>query len=387
MFFYFPNLNRPWLFAPIFDFRERFERRTDKDFLQSASDNRGDLYSRWRLGGRFSKGDLSGRVVYQYSHDLIWTPQKNASAERSDLIEASVALKLPRATITAGRQRLSFGGQRLLGELNWNNISNAFDAIRVDAGKATIFGAKQGVLPLPSRNLFLAGGLYNDSLGQTVGVLKTDRFNGAQKGRFTLSREGQVALGGSRFEYQVAGQVGHESGAQVRAWAGFARFTQPVAHQVTAFVEGNLASGGRSSSTVNTFDQLNPTAHDRLGLLDTTGWQNILEYALGIRATLPHNQTAKLQFADLSLFDKTDSWYSALGTPNARGASTYTDASGASGRHLGQELDLDYSLKLDRRTSIGAGCGVFWPGTFVQTLQAGTSNRQLWGYLQITVKN
>lgn len=371
---------------PVFEIRERYERRTDKDFLSNVSDNRGDVFGRFRAGVNLKGKAFTGRFVYQYAHDWVWTLGSNSSNDRSDMVEANVSFSLDKTKVTLGRQRLAVGSQRLVGELNWHNVSNSFDAVSYEKDRFSAFVARQGVGVVPDKNLFLGGVTMRDSQGLTMAVVKTDELNNVQKGRLTMSREGKFKLGKGNVDYQVAGQIGHEDGKAVRAWAGFARYTMPVAKKIDGFFETNIASGGKSSDTVNTFDQLYPTGHDRFGLMDTTGWQNVRQLGAGLRFNVSPKETFKVQVMDLSLYDSGDSWYGVGGGANTRTGGTYTDATGASGRHLGRELDLDFSYKFDTTYTLTAGAGVFWPGTFPQNLQVGSSNRQLWGYVAVTKK-
>jgi hypothetical protein len=369
---------------PIFEVRERYERRIDRDFHSPSADNRGDLFSRWRGGVSFQRGDVGGRVVYQYSHNLSWTPTRNKSAERSDVLEANLTLKTKQGTFTIGRQRFGAGNRKLLGELEWSNVANAFDGVAYAQGPLTLFAFKQGVIPAPSRNLFLGGIAHKCGSGLSMAILKSDRFRGVEKGRLTLSHENIHTIdSGTTLDYQLAGQVGHEGGKSVQAWAGYARATKSLDSKVDAFVESNIASGGRSADVVKTFDSLYPSGHDRLGLLDTTGWQNVIQFGVGLKFKLSKSQNLKVQFMDLRLYDPADAWYGVGGGVNAQ-APASLEGKTAAGSHIGHEFDLDYGYQLSPRAKLSAGVGILAPGKFVKTLLGSTN--QSWAYVMLSYR-
>src|SRR5688500_1792979 len=120
-----------WTVKPIYDLRERYERRLDKDFSEAGSDNRSELFSRWRVGVDFGyKKDFTGKLVYQYAHDLFWKASGNASEERSDIFLGYVDFNGLGGKVRLGRQQLVLGTERLLGPSDWGNTSRSFDMAR-----------------------------------------------------------------------------------------------------------------------------------------------------------------------------------------------------------------------------------------------------------------
>jgi hypothetical protein len=375
------------ILTPLVELRERYERRMDSDYQPDRVDNKSLLLSRYRVGVQTKDGKLTSRFQYQYSHQWGWTPSLNSSIERSDLMEANFAFDLGSSKLTIGRQRLGFGNRRLIGELEWHNVANAFDGIRFEQGKATWFATLGGVLPNPSKNLKLVGVSLKSGNSDTLLVYKADDPKGVSQGRFTLSREGrQKSKSGNNFDYQLALQGGHEDGKRVSAWVTNLRVSKPLAKRTEGYIETNIASGGGSSSTNSTFDQLYPTGHDKLGLLDTTGWKNVAQFAVGTKTTLSPTTALKLQYSWLQLFDESDAWYGVLGGANSFGATTYRDPSGNSGRSLGQEFDVDYSTSLSKSIRLNAGGGFFMPGSFVKSFGGPNFGSQVFGYVMVGYK-
>ncbi len=73
--------------------------------------------------------------------------------------------------------------------------------------------------------------------------------------------------------------------------------------------------------------------------------------------------------------------YSSSGSANRGADGTFRDATGESGRDIGSEFDLDYTLKLNPHQTFRVGVGLFKPGRFVRNLDRSTKD-QNFGYLQ-----
>lgn len=372
---------------PILEYRVRYERRQDQDFHPDRRDNRSNLLLRGRIGVQFSKDGINARIVYQHSNSFNWLVAGNGILIRSDLIEANIQFTDGTTKFTLGRQRFGIGNRRLIGELDWHNVANSFEGIRVEDKNLTLFLVRAGVLPTPSKNLLLAGLSYTVPRASTSFIIKADDARQVKRTRYTLALEGKPESSKNQTTtYQIVFQWGHESGKLVRAWAGSARLGYILRRDIEAFGEVNLASGGTSKSTNSTFDQLYPTGHDKIGLMDTTGWKNVVAASAGIRARLSKASTVKLTYSWLQLYDSKDAWYGVGGAPNSYGAMVYRNASGHFGRDLGQELDLDFSSTLRNNLSLSAGAGVFFPGRFVRSFSGSRAGNQFFGYVMMGYK-
>ena len=116
-----------------------------------------------------------------------------------------------------------------------------------------------------------------------------------------------------------------------------------------------------------TFDTMYPTAHDRFGMLDLLGWQNVRAVRAGATVEPHHRWTATAQYLNFWLADATDALY------NSSGGSIVRDATGRSGRHIGEELDVYTWYELNRHVNIGFGIGHLAPGTFLAKNTRGPS--------------
>lgn len=369
---------------PVLEFRSRYERRIDADFQPDRGDNRSNLLLRGRVGLQLSKDGLTGRVVYQHASSLNWFPAGNGIAIRSDLLEANVSFKNGATTYTLGRQRFGLGNRRLIGELDWNNIANAFEGLKVEDRTWTFFLMRAGVLPTPSKNLVLSGVTFKMASNTTAFIIKVDDAKGVAQTRYTLSNEGTLKPNAiSTLNYQIAFQAGHQDGKSVQAWAANGRYGMDIAPKVEVYSELNVASGGSSNRVNSTFDQLYPTGHDRLGLMDTTGWENIISATAGLKFKPSADSSLRLSYTWLQLYDKRDAWYGVGGAINAFGATLYRDPTGNAGRDIGQEISLDYSSTLANGFTMSTGAGVFLPGRFVKSIGGVRSGNQTFGYFML----
>ncbi len=371
-------------FKPILEFRARYERRVDADFQPDRSDNRSNLLIRGRVGLQFSKNGLTGRFVYQHASSLNWLPVGNGIVIRSDLLEANVSFKNGATTYTLGRQRFGLGNRRLVGELEWNNVANAFEGLKVEDRDWTFFLMSAGVLPTPSKDLILTGLSFKRASNTTALIIKVDDAQGVSQTRFTLSNEGTLKPNAkSTLSYQIAFQSGHQDGKSVQAWASIGRYGLDIAPKLEVYSEVNIASGGSSNRVNATFDQLYPSGHDRLGLMDTTGWKNVMSAATGLKLRTSSTDSIRLSYTWLQLYNQKDAWYGVGGGINSFGTIQYRDATGNFGRHIGQEFSLDYSSTLATGLTLNAGAGVFLPGRFVKSFGGPNFGNQAFGYLML----
>jgi hypothetical protein len=101
-----------------------------------------------------------------------------------------------------------------------------------------------------------------------------------------------------------------------------------------------------------------PTAHDRFGITDLFGFQNIEAVRAG--ATIePHRRlTFTVQGLDFWAASALDSIY------NTSGSSIVFNKT-APGRHVGAEIDGYSWYELNRHFNLGAGIGAFGGGQFL----------------------
>ncbi len=369
------------------EYRARIERRLDKDFDGGIRDNRTDLVQRVRVGGRLkSNGPWSGYGQLQYAHNLSWTPALNSSDESTDLLQLYAQWNKSGDKFTIGRQKISFGSERLIGSLEWVNRSRSFDGIRFQNARFDAFAAQIGVQNLRPQKVRLLGFSLPNSAGASSLIYKHDETGAGDTDIWTLSHALKRALSGVEFEFEGAGQLGRTAGKDVQAWALHLQATKVLDKTSKITAEWNAASGGRASgSKVHTFDNLYPTNHKFYGLMDMHAWKNLNQFSLGYTTKPRQNLELKLRVAHNWLLDSRDAWYGASGLPNKHGAAVFIDPTGASGRELGFEWNVEGIWARSPKETVSMGLGLYQPGRFVR-LQTGRNQLQLFGYVQYGLK-
>ena len=169
------------------------------------------------------------------------------------------------------------------------------------------------------------------------------------------------------FDYSTEwiGEAGSDGPNGIRAWAttdGFAYRLDSLWGKPRAFWQFDYASGDKSSTDGRhgTFDTMYPTAHDRFGITDQFGWQNIVAERAGVTLEPRRRWTVTAQWLDFWLANATDSLY------NSSGSSIVRDTTGSSGTHVGQEGDVYTWFELTRHLNLGVGVGHIWGGQFLQ---------------------
>lgn len=368
---------------PTFEIRTRYERRDNRDFDANAIDSRDDLFTRVRPGLKLTYGDnWLFELQYQYSHDLAWTSTRNFSTENSDASLFYAQYKADGWKLTAGRQRIGVGSQRLIGISEWGNVNKSNDGLRFQTDKLDVFGFEPSIaLPEPVNTRFY-GAAYAWDLGLSMVVLKMDDTPAGETNFWTLNH----MWTGKRFnwdwELEGALQSGEVLDKDIESWAWHAKATTPVSKTAKFFVEANAASGGGDSDTIRTFDQLNASNHSKYGTMDLQGWRNMNEFAFGFEVKPDSRWTWNGNARWFSLRDPSDAWYGDGGSANKG----FIDPTGNSGRQVGMELDFDATFRPSSNWTYGAGVSVFNPGTFVQSIKGGHADVQTWGYLYVQFK-
>lgn len=176
------------------------------------------------------------------------------------------------------------------------------------------------------------------------------------------------------------GNIGTEA---ARSWAatGGASYEWIAARwRPRLFAQYDYASGNNepANGTHHTFDTFYPTAHDRFGILDLFGWQNIQAGRTGA-TVLPHRRwTVTAQYLNFWQAAANDAAYNSSG-------SSLGSAHGNAGTHLGEEADVYSWYELNRHLNIGAGYGSFGAGGVVRAI--GTAHSYSSSYVAINFKD
>lgn len=371
---------------PILEWRERLERRENRDFWATAPDNRSDLLTRFRPGVELGYGKTWSAVIqYQYVHGGAWTPSRNFSTEGSDLTRAQVSFKGREALATVGRQWITIGEGRLIESSSWSNAGRSYDGVRLQAKKLDLFAAKIGVASIRQPNARLLGGAISTAAGQTLLVYKYDKSVAGTADHVTLSQAWRQSLGRFVLSGEAAGQAGRYFGKSHEAWAFYSAIEWRASLKASVSIELNAASGG-SGAKSRTFDNLYPGNHRLYGTMDLQSWRNMNGLALNGRFKGSSKLDLWLAAHLFSLRDPKDAWYSDNGNPNTRKGGIFRDPTGRSGRDVGREVDLDITFRLDPRSTLAGGIGLFQPGRFVRSVLGTGATRQLWGFVSASYK-
>jgi len=196
----------------------------------------------------------------------------------------------------------------------------------------------------------------------------------AAPGTMTFGTVGLRATGrvAPNFDYdtQMAIQRGSLADESIRAWAGhwLMGFTLAGPHLTPRiFAEYNQASGDANpaDNKKGTFDQLYPTAHDKYGLTDLIGWQNMKHARGGLEVAIAKSWSATTRYSDYWLASSRDAVYTGGGGVLAR------SLTGAAGTHVGQEVDVIAAGKVRPGLGLSTGFGRLTPGTLLKNTTPG----------------
>ncbi|GMV97525.1 MAG: hypothetical protein AMXMBFR83_18830 [Phycisphaerae bacterium] len=294
-------------------------------------------------------------------------------------------------TLRVGRQELNYGRQRLLGILDWANVRRTWDAVKVfwndPAWSADVFYARPVDFfnKRPDRydeDVHLYG-WYNTYKGIRDHGIDAYFFALRNSGRFTNAnfRRGDVGdlslyTAGSRFwgkrpvgahlwdyDTELAGQWGKASGDTIQAWmwsadTGYALSNLPWKPRIGVGLDYASGDDDPFDDIHGTFNQLFPTPHAYLGLVDQVGRQNI--WSQNVNLTLkPHERvTTQLTWLTFWLDKNTDALYGVTGLPVRR------SVRGGVGTEVGHELDWTLTWEIDRHATLLLGYSHMWTSGF-----------------------
>ena len=316
--------------------------------------------------------------------------------------------------LTAGRQLIQFGSERILGDDEWRLTRTSLDGFRFDndmgdmAGKWSLIavrlqdndnGAVGELVPTapaapgnnPVNNADLFGFYYTVAprdLGTVdVYVFLLDDFNYSDNGavgRTRLTTYGvrweSADFNGFGVEAEGATQFGKIFGESFHNY-GFGTY---AVHAEASYQPGNIeyfdglyamfdhATGGDEPE--ENFTQILPTLHGWFGMTDFFSWTNIQHFGVA----------AGFQLGDGTA---TVGYHWNRRASNSAGFTGYNmSAAGTGGsKELGQELTGSYFMECTKSTSVGVGVGYFMPGEGFHDL-TGVSNDMVFSYFASTTR-
>jgi hypothetical protein len=299
--------------------------------------------------------------------------------------------------MTAGRMMLSYGEGRLIGISQWVNLSRTYDHARlywrfakaqvevllVSLVKVRIGDFNRPVLgdrvwgtynsfPNIYKDQMLEAYALRRSQNRPGGFTGGSRADGTDKlgvNTFGFRLTGPVAYG-VKYSLEAALQRGKVGPADLSAGAWFAALSRrwTVARRaLDVGAEYKYASGTANpadSRHSGTFDQLYAANHDKFGHQDLFGWRNLHNARSLTTLGLTKNLAIHFMYDSYWLANQKDAIYNGSGKQIAR------SATGAAGRHVGQETDVFGTYKY-RHFTFGAGYGHFFCGQFIEKTTPG----------------
>lgn len=292
----------------------------------------------------------------------------------------------------AGRQVLRFGDERVIGPSEWLNVGRTFNVARVDLHhpgyQVSVFASS--VVPgdnsdlhnaFPGNNLYGVYGSFQNIVPKAdfepYVLWRVAPSNAEFPETLNRGHLNEVTLGlhwkgelPAAFDYDTEfdGQTGSLGPSSIAAWAGYASLGKTFRKAAAAphvFLEGNYASGTKNPKgrDWNTFDQIYPSNHDKLGFADLVGRRNLVQFRAGVEEEPTKKWKLKQQFESYWLATSNDNFYA------SSGAISVAAHPGAS-RHIGNEFDAVAEYEVNKGLNFGFGYARMFAGQFLnQTTQ------------------
>jgi hypothetical protein len=170
------------------------------------------------------------------------------------------------------------------------------------------------------------------------------------------------------WDVELAGQFGEQTRARDvtagMATVGGGYHFKDLPLNPTFWCFYDFASGDMRPNRGNTgtFNQLFPFGHYYLGWGDWIGRQNIQDFNMHLFFYPTNYITVWTQYHNFSLVSSRDAVY------NIGGAVSKVDATGRSGTHVGQEIDLTVNFHLTKHQDLMFGYSRLFPGSFLESV-------------------
>jgi hypothetical protein len=378
--------------------RLRWEGMENQSFKRGDDDNY--LLNRWRFLMQIKPTSWL-RIVGQMQDARAWwqqPPLQPPNTNRFDLKLAYAEFGNPEnqwISVRVGRQLINYNNT-IIANSEWRDQGRSYDAavanLHVDRFHLGIFAAS-AVVPLDEgishhqegNNIYGMYGQLDNILLPTSSlepfvlwrVNPSVTVEGPKKN--TTGHESEQAYGlrykgllFNNFDYSLEGirEVGTDGTNNIQAWGttdGLAYRFSSMYWKPRVFSQYDYASGDKNphDGVHGTFDTMYPTAHDRFGITDQFGWENIKAVRAGATVE-PHNRwTVTAQWLDFWLVSATDSLY------NTSGGSIVRNTAGTAGTHIGEEADLYTWYEINRHVNLGFGIGHIFPGQYLNLMEKG----------------
>ena len=373
------------------EFRVRYENRQSIGFADGRDDGYPLIRTRLNIGiepSSWLRFGFQGQDAR--APGIREVPNPGAFRDGFDVRQAYVELGGDNSpvSVTAGRQILALGDQRLVGALDWSNVARVFDAVKLQlrspGAKVEVFSASV-VRTDPERRINISPegsnlhGIYASLenllpgstvepyvLWQTSPAVADELGRRGDLDRFTTGvRVWAKGLGPWDYNAAVIGQQGSAAGAAISAWAYYAELGYSIDSRwrPRLYAEYNFGSGDEDpgDGLVGGFVDLYPTAHLWYGFTDQEGWRNLKNIRLGADLAPSKKVRLKLDFHSFWLATLRDGLYNVGGR-----LLVAAPPDGASDAKVGDEVNAIFDVTISRILSVGGGIGHLFPGRFVR---------------------
>ncbi len=419
------------------EIRSRYENRDNHDFNNATGNSSDFTLLRTRLNvGIEATDDVNAFIQIQDAR--IYGAEQNEAKNSQNLdlhlgyVDVLKFAGLP-MTLRVGRQKLSYGDQRLIGGFEWNNAARAHDGIKAmiklsDNFQLDLFATKvqeldnavaegESINPI-APTLFAGnvttGGDMDENFYGLYGMLKSgkqavdfyllyleDNDPGMLDPRgttFTSTSNDDLHLWtvGTRLKGPVSGldgfdygfegayQFGDGAGLDIKAFALHAEVGVALSlfQKSRLSIEGNYATGddNPADKDFETFSNLFHTNHLHYGYMDRVAWMNAKNFAIKLDSKISKKLSAKLHLWDFSLAEDKDALYHA-------GGGVIVPAGTANNKdEVGREVDLIVNYKYNKVLGFQFGYSHFFIGDAVEESKKPTEDDADFAYLQMSMK-
>ncbi|MCB9383960.1 MAG: alginate export family protein [Bryobacterales bacterium] len=381
------------------ELRFRFEGRQGNGFRKGNDDGYGLFRTRVNIGVK-AKPWLE---FFFQGQDSRAPGHKNANGVFRDPFDVRQAyVKIggggeSAVTVTAGRQLLLYGDQRLIGPLDWTNTSRTWDAVKLElrpskdakfdvfassvvqndptgrinhhqdgANLHGVYGSIKKVIPKSTIEPF--------AMWQTNPLVVNELNFRGDLDRYTSGvRVWGKGLGAWDYNVAIVNQWGNVAGAKIGAWGSYAEVGYSIAApwKPRAYAEYTFGSGDSNpnDNKIGGFNDLYPTAHLWYGYNDLVGWRNLKNVRLGLDLKPYRNLGVKLDYHSFWLANRNDGLYNVAGVRTVA-----APAGGAASTKIGDEVDATFTIPVSKTITIGGGVGHMFTGAFLKQNTPGSGN-------------
>ncbi len=321
---------------------------------------------------------------------------RNIEVNRADMLNLFVDVRAfdgeqGDVWVRGGRQELLYGNQRLISPLDWSNTRRTFDGLKgfykSEKLQADVFWTRNVPFsqhlpedhnfdnPNQSEEFMGVYATYKKDKNQTLETffLRLDEQDPVTQPSGVVVNGYDPNLFGARWyfingdwlhELEGGYQFGDYNGNQdIQAGyyvIGLGRECKCLKYKPTVWMFYDWASGDAdpNDGDYGTFNQYFPLGHKYFGWMDIVARQNIQDINASALFHLHEKVGLTAWYHAFFLEEERDALYNAAGVP------IYQDATGGSGKEIGQEIDLLLTYKFKPRADIGLGYSHFFAGDY-----------------------